>query len=147
MKQPPAGVAPTSVAGVTLHTLPHIIDARGDLSVAEVGEHVPFEVKRYFVVFGVSSGEIRGEHAHRTLHQFLVCVHGQCELVADDGRTRETFVLDRPSLAVYLPPMVWGVQHSYTPGSVLLVLASDHYDPADYIRNYDEFLALVKKTA
>lgn len=147
MKEPLSGVVRTSIAGVTLHNLPHIIDPRGDLSVAEVGEHVPFDVKRYFVVFGVSSGEIRGEHAHRTLHQFLVCVHGRCELLADDGTKRETFVLDRPSLAVHLPPMVWGVQHSYTPGSVLLVLASDHYDPADYIRDYDEFLALVKKPA
>jgi hypothetical protein len=140
----PPGVERTGVTGVTLHQLPHIIDPRGDLSVGEVGLHVPFEVKRYFVVFGVSSGEIRGEHAHRTLHQFLVCVHGRCEVVADDGRNRQTFVLDRPSLAVYLPPMVWGVQHSYTPGSVLLVLASDHYDPADYIRDYKDFVALVK---
>jgi len=141
---PPPAVQPTAVAGVTLHNLPHIIDPRGDLSIGEVGVHVPFDVKRYFVIFGVSSGEIRGEHAHRNLHQFLVCVHGRCELVADDGRTRQTFLLDRPSLGVYLPPMVWGVQHSYTPASVLLVLASDHYDPADYIRDYDEFLALVK---
>jgi dTDP-4-dehydrorhamnose 3,5-epimerase-like enzyme len=143
-KPPRPGIHPTAVAGVTLHQLPHIIDPRGDLSVGEIGVHVPFEVKRYFVVFGVSSGEIRGEHAHRTLHQFLVCVHGRCEVVADDGRNRETFVLDRPSRAVYLPPMVWGIQHSYTPGSVLLVLASDHYDPADYIRDYSDFLSMVK---
>ena len=144
MTQPQPGIQATAVAGVTLHHLPHILDPRGDLSVGEVGVHVPFEVKRYFVVFGVSSGEIRGEHAHRTLHQFLVCVHGCCEVIADDGRSRQAFLLDRPSLGLYLPPMVWGVQHSYTAGSVLLVLASDHYDPADYIRDYADFLTLAR---
>jgi len=142
VKQPP--VEQTGVAGVTLHHLPHFVDPRGDLSVGEFSEHVPFKVRRFFVVYGVSSGEIRGEHAHRTLHQFLVCVHGRCELVADDGVNRETFVLDHPSLAVHLPPMIWGVQHSYTPGSVLLVLASAKYDPDDYIRDYAEFLRLAK---
>lgn len=133
---------PTKVSGVTLHHLPHIEDPRGDLSVGEVGVHIPFEVKRYFVVFGVASEEIRGGHAHRSLHQFLVCVHGRCEVVADDGRNSQTFVLDRPSLAVHLPPMIWGIQQKYTPDGVLLVLASDKYDPDDYIRDYAEFLSL-----
>ena len=142
--EPQSKIEQTRVAGVTLHHLPHFVDPRGDLSVGEFCEHVPFEVKRFFVTYGVSSGEIRGEHAHRTLQQFLVCVHGRCELLVDDGRNQETFVLEHPSLAVYLPPMVWGVQHSYTPGSVLLVLASAKYDPADYIRDYTEFLRLVK---
>ena len=138
------GVIRTSVAGVTLHRQPYVLDPRGFLSFGEIPQQVPFEVKRYFVVFGVASEDIRGEHAHRTLHQFLICVHGCCHLAADDGGNREDFVLDSPSIGVYLPPMVWGVQHKYTPDAVLLVFASGRYDPADYIRNYSEFLETVK---
>ena len=144
--RPPSeiGVIETSVAGVTLHRLPYVLDPRGFLSFGEIPRQVPFEIKRYFVVFGVASEDIRGEHAHRELHQFLICVHGCCHLTADDGANREDFVLDSPSIGVHLPPMVWGVQHKYTPDAVLLVFASDKYDPADYIRNYSEFLEAVK---
>ena len=138
------GATGTSVAGVTLHRMPHVLDPRGPLSFGEIGEQVPFEVQRYFLVFDVSSEEIRGEHAHRELHQFLICVHGCCHLTADDGCNREDFVLDHPSVGVHLPPMVWGVQHKYTRDAVLLVLASAKYDPADYIRNYGAFLELVQ---
>lgn len=140
------GVTGTSVAGVSLHRMPHILDPRGPLSFGEIGEQVPFEVQRYFLVFDVSSEEIRGEHAHRELHQFLICVHGCCHLTADDGSHREDFILDHPSIGVHLPPMVWGVQHKYTRDAVLLVLASAKYDPADYIRNYAAFLELVQGT-
>ena len=114
------------------------------LSFGEMGVHVPFEVKRYFVTFGVSSQKIRGEHAHRLLHQFFICVHGRCHVVADDGRTRQEFVLDSPTLGVHLPPMVWGIEYKHTKDAVLLVLASDRYDSADYIRDYSEFLKLTK---
>jgi hypothetical protein len=112
--------------------------------VAETGGQIPFEVRRFFLVSGVSSAEIRGEHAHRTLRQFLICVHGSCEVIADDGENRQRFPLDDPSIAVLLPPMVWGVQHRFTPDAVLLVLASDKYDPSDYIRDYHDFLKLLK---
>src|SRR6202035_998017 len=101
-------------------------------------------VKRFFVVSGVAGSDIRGEHAHRTLRQLLVCVHGSCEVTADDGTNRQTFLLDDPSIAILLPPMVWGIQQRFTTDAVLLVLASEKYDPADYIRNYDEFLKLAK---
>ena len=101
---------------------------------------MPFEVKRFFLVFDVTSEQIRGEHAHRTLHQFLVCVHGRCCVVADDGAHRQEFILDSPALGLYLPPMTWAVQYKYTRDAVLLVLASDVYDPAEYIRDYEEFL-------
>jgi len=135
-------VTATSVAGVTLHRLPMVDDIRGLLSFGESGKHLPFDVKRYFLVYGVSSKEIRGEHAHKTLHQFLLCVHGKCHVLADDGTHREEFVLDDPTLAVHLPPMTWGVQYKYSPDAVLLVFASGHYDPADYVRDYTDFVAL-----
>lgn len=138
------GIVSTRVEGVKLYRLPHFQDFRGLLSVAEAGDQIPFEVKRIFLVSGVSSSEIRGEHAHRGLSQFLICVHGSCEVIADDGRQRESFRLDDPSIAVLMPPRVWGVQHQFTPDAVLLVLASEKYDPDDYIRDYSEFLSLVK---
>jgi carbonic anhydrase/acetyltransferase-like protein (isoleucine patch superfamily) len=141
-KGAPVGASPTSVRGVTLHRLPKVDDLRGLLSFGEAKQHVPFDVKRYFLVYGVSSKEIRGEHAHRSCHQFLICVHGQCTVMADDGDRREEFVLDDPAMAIHLPPMTWGVQYKYSPDAVLLVLASDYYDAKDYIRDYTEFRTL-----
>jgi UDP-2-acetamido-3-amino-2,3-dideoxy-glucuronate N-acetyltransferase len=135
---------PTQVEGVVFLRLPLVDDLRGMLSFAEVARHVPFEVRRYFLVFEVPSEQLRGEHAHRVQHQFLVCVHGRCSVVADDGAHRQEFNLDAPNLALYLPAMTWGVQYKYSRDAVLLVLASGEYDAADYIRDYSEFLALKK---
>ena len=137
------GITPTSVAGVTLHHLPHIEDMRGSLSVGEFERSIPFAPKRYFLVFDVPSREIRGEHAHRLCHQFLICVRGTCTVLADDGKNRQEFVLDRPNLGIHLPAMIWGTQYQYSSDAVLLVFASDYYDAADYIRDHDEFTALV----
>lgn len=141
-KLSPTGVGKSKVRGVILQRLSTVEDLRGNLSVAEVQRDLPFDIRRYFVVYGVSSKEVRGEHAHRTLQQFVVCVHGSCHIVVDDGITREEYKLDDPSIGVYIPPMVWGTQYKYSPDGVLLVLASAPYDPDDYIRNYEEFLRL-----
>ena len=135
-------VIDSRVAGVRLHLLREVKDARGDLCVAEVGDDLPFAVRRSFLIYNVPNAELRGEHAHRQCGQFLLAVAGSIHVIADDGRQREEFRLDRPSLGLYLPPMTWGIQYRYSEGAVLLVLASDPYDPADYIRDYDEFLAL-----
>jgi len=136
------GVVATRVSGVTLNRMSRTTDLRGSLTFGEIGRGVPFEVKRYFLVFGVSSKEVRGEHAHRALHQFLICVHGRCHVVADDGANRQEFLLDDPSVGMHLPPMVWGVQYKYSEDAVLLVLASAQYEASDYIRDYSEFLKL-----
>ena len=85
---------------------------------------------------------MRGEHAHRKLHQFLICVHGRCCVVADDGVQAQEFVLDAPNLGLYIPPMTWAVQYKYSRDGVLLAFTSDLYDPADYIRDYAEFRTL-----
>lgn len=137
-----AGPETTQVEGVILRRLPRVDDLRGRLTFGEMGREVPFEVKRYFVVFDVDTEQVRGEHAHRTLHQFLVCVHGRCAVVADDGLRRQEFVLDSPNVGLYIPPMTWAVQYKYSPDGVLVALASAPYDPDDYIRDYGEFLAL-----
>jgi dTDP-4-dehydrorhamnose 3,5-epimerase-like enzyme len=132
----------TLVEGVALHRLPTAIDLRGSLVHLTAGEQIPFEVKRFFLVHRVPGREVRGEHAHRAQHQFLICVHGSCHVVTDNGRSREEFVLDDPSIALHIPPMVWAVQYKYSDDAVLAVMASDEYDPRDYIRDYDEFLRL-----
>lgn len=132
----------SAVKGVQLHRLPRIMDIRGSLTVGEFGRTVPFDPKRYFMVFAVPSVETRGEHAHRECYQFLICVRGNVSVVADDGYNREEFMLDGPDLGLYLPPMVWGIQYKYSSDAVLLVFASHYYDSTDYIRDYNEFLLL-----
>ena len=128
--------------GARLHRLSRFVDVRGSLSVGEFGRDLPFPPVRYFLVFDVPSRETRGEHAHRACHQFLLCVHGSVKVLADDGRQRRAFVLDSPDTGLHLPPMTWGTQYRYSHDAVLLVFASHPYDPADYIRDYDEFLSL-----
>jgi UDP-2-acetamido-3-amino-2,3-dideoxy-glucuronate N-acetyltransferase len=127
-------------AGVRLLRVPTIKDLRGNLVAREVGKGLPFAPQRYFVVLGVPTKEVRGEHAHRQCEQLLVCLQGSLSVVVDDSKDRQEFVLDSPEISLYLPPMVWGIQYKYTPDAVLLVLASHPYDPHDYIRDYDVFL-------
>ena len=137
------GVYDTGVRGVKVYRQKEIRDLRGCLSVGEFASSLPFLPRRYYVIYGVPSREVRGEHAHKTLHQFLVCLAGQCALVVDDGERREEIVLCSPTVGVYTPPMIWGVQYKFSPDAVLLVLASDPYDADDYIREYDEFLVML----
>ncbi len=132
----------TPLGEATVYQLPGAKDLRGSLSFGEIDRQVPFKVKRYFLVFDVASEHIRGEHAHRALHQFLVCVVGRCHVVTDDGTSRHEVVLDSPAKGVYIPPMVWATEYKFTRDAVLLVLASEYYDPQDYIRDYGDFLAL-----
>ena len=124
-----------------VYRLPRARDLRGSLSFGEIHRHIPFEVKRYFLVFDVASEHIRGEHAHRTLHQFVVCVAGRCNLVLDDATNRYEVVLNSPDKGVHIPPLVWATEYKFTRDAVLLVLASDYYDPDEYIRDYEEFRA------
>jgi UDP-2-acetamido-3-amino-2,3-dideoxy-glucuronate N-acetyltransferase len=136
--------ASLEVAGVHLQRFPEFTDLRGSLTSGDLpGEAIPFVPRRWFMVYGVPSREVRGEHAHRVCHQFLICVSGQVVVAVDDGRRRDEVLLDEPTLGVYLPPMVWGSQFRYDPQTVLLVLASHPYDPSDYIREYDSFLTEV----
>ncbi len=129
------------VSGVHLQRFPEFTDLRGSLTSGDLpGEAVPFLPRRWFMVYDVPSREVRGEHAHRVCHQFLICVSGQVVVAVDDGRRRGEVLLDEPTLGVYLPPMIWGSQFRYDPQTVMLVLASHPYDPSDYIREYDSFL-------
>jgi acetyltransferase-like isoleucine patch superfamily enzyme len=132
------------VRGASVVPLRRAADARGSLAVAEVGDQLPFVPRRVFFVYDVPSREVRGEHAHRVQEQLLVCVKGACALVVDDGVHREELRLDSPGRAAHLRPLVWGVQYRFTPDAVLAVIASGEYDPDEYVRDYDEFLGLVR---
>ena len=138
------GIRASAVEGVQLHTFNEIADMRGSLTVGEFERQIPFVPKRYFLVYDVPTAETRGEHAHRTCHQFLIVVKGSVCVVADDGERREQFVLDKPNLGLYLPRMTWGIQYKYSDDAVLLVFASEYYDAGDYIREYDAFLEQVR---
>ena len=137
-------VEPTGIRGVDLYYFPWIQDPRGDLTVGEFGRGFPFHPKRYFIVFGVSAGTLRGEHAHRACHQFLICAQGSCTALVDDGVNRREVILDNPSVGLHVPPMTWCAQYAYSADGALLVFASDHYDPANYIRGYDAFLSALR---
>jgi acetyltransferase-like isoleucine patch superfamily enzyme/dTDP-4-dehydrorhamnose 3,5-epimerase-like enzyme len=139
-------VVAADVPGVTIHTLKQVSDLRGDLSVGEFSQDIPFVPARYFLVYGVPTSKIRGEHAHKVCHQFMICVRGSLAVIADDGTTSQEFNLDRPNIGLYMPPCIWGVQYKYSPDAVLLVFASHAYDATDYLRKYDEFLHHVAKT-
>lgn len=129
------------VPGAALVKLPQVIDMRGSLTVGQIDAQLPFTPERFFLVYDVPSREVRGEHAHKACHQFLVCVKGSLSVVLDDGQLRDEVLLDSPLLGLHIPPMVWGIQYRFSADAVLLVLASDPYDPADYIRSYDDYLA------
>lgn len=132
-------ISPLDVGGAAIYQMPRVLDLRGNLSVGEFESDFPFTPQRYFVVFGVPSEKLRGEHAHYACHQFLICVSGSCTALLDDGTNRQEVVLDSPSTGLYMPPMIWGTQYRYSRDAVLLVFASHRYDADDYIRSYDAF--------
>lgn len=132
---------PLGVGDSALYLMRRIADARGALTVGEVPTEVPFAPARYFTVFDVPSMELRGEHAHRRCQQFLLCVHGSCRVLLDDGVHRCEVTLDRPDMGVFMPEMIWGTQYRYSPDAVLLVFASRPYEADDYLRTYEDFLA------
>ncbi|MEA3174842.1 MAG: hypothetical protein QOF42_2253 [Gammaproteobacteria bacterium] len=131
---------PTGVRGVDIYQFPWVRDPRGDLTVGQFESEFPFLPKRYFIISGVPSDQIRGEHAHKQCHQFLICAYGQCSVTVDDGTTCLEVLLDKPSVGIYLPPMIWGKQWQYSADAALLVFASEPYDPSDYIREYEAFV-------
>ena len=139
------GVPTSYVPGAQLHRLRKATDLRGSLVAADFEGDLPFVPKRAFTVFDVPTRDVRGEHAHRVCQQFLVCLKGSVRAVVDDGQHRQEFLLDQPDLGLHMAPMTWGTQYDYAQDAVLLVLASHEYDPADYIRDYDEFLTTLHR--
>lgn len=118
---------------------PPLGDSRGSLVALETHKTVPFDIKRVYYIFGTQAGVSRGFHAHRALQQVAVCVTGKCRMVLDDGQRREEVWLDSPTRGLLIGDLVWREMHDFSSDCVLLVLASEHYDETDYIRNFDEF--------
>ncbi|MEE1676030.1 FdtA/QdtA family cupin domain-containing protein [Agarivorans aestuarii] len=120
-------------------------DDRGDLVALEELVDIPFAMKRVYYVFRTERGVSRGFHAHKNLKQVAVCVTGSCDFLLDDGTTRETITLDSSTKGILIEGIVWREMHNFSDDCVLMVIASEHYDESDYIRNYDNFLKIANK--
>ena len=122
-------------------------DERGSLVSIEMGmdKAVPFNIKRVYYISRTEAGVSRGYHAHKNLKQVVICLAGRCRMVLDDGKTREEVWLDCPTRGLVIEHMVWREMHDFSEDCVLLVLANEHYDENDYIRNYEEFRELIRE--
>jgi dTDP-4-dehydrorhamnose 3,5-epimerase-like enzyme len=120
--------------------IPQHGDARGQLSVAELGGALPFPVRRVYWIHGTQPGVSRGFHAHKQLRQLCVCVAGSVRIVLFDGRREESVVLDSYAKGLLIGPGLWREMHDFSPDCVLMVFADAEYDEADYIRNREQFI-------
>lgn len=135
-----------NIENCTVIELPKITDPRGNLTFIEGQHHIPFEIRRVFYLYDVPTGEDRGAHAHKALHQFIVCLSGSFDVTLDDGKNKSMVHLNRPWKGLHIPPMIWASEVNFDPGSVCLVLASSAYDESDYYRDYNEFLRAVQNS-
>ncbi len=117
-------------------------DERGSLIAIEEQRDIPFTIRRVYYIFDTQPGVRRGLHAHRQLQQVMMCLHGSCQLLLDDGRERITVTMQNNSRGIMIDRMIWHEMHDFSPGCILLVLASDYYNEGDYIREYDDFQQL-----
>lgn len=120
-------------------------DNRGNLVAIEGDKTIPFTIKRVYYIYGCGPATQRGFHAHKALKQIAVCVAGSCTMLLDDGRTQEKVLMESPSRGILIDHLVWREMRDFSKDCVLLVLASEHYDESDYIRDYDDFLRLAKQ--
>ena len=121
----------------------HILDHRGALTPIEAEKDVPFDIRRVYFIYDVSHGAVCAGHSHKELQQVLIAISGSFKVHLDDGRTRQTFLLNRPNIGLYVPRMVWRDIDEFSGGAVCLSLASQHYEESDYYRDYDTFLRAV----
>lgn len=119
-------------------------DKTGSLVALEKGAEFPFEIKRVYYVWGTEQKVVRGHHAHKNLEQVVVCTSGSCDFILDNGKIRETYYLDSPEKGLHIKGNVWREFTNFSPDCVVMVLASEHYNEKDYIRNYEEFLSLIR---
>lgn len=133
-----------SVFDCSVVNLPKYMFDEGNLTWVERNKNVPFDIKRAFYLYDIPGGEARGAHAHKHCHQFLIAASGAFEVVLDDGVNKRTVMLNRPFCGLHIPPGIWAAEQGFSSGSVCLVLASEIYDEADYIRDYNDFLNYIK---
>lgn len=135
------------LTGPVLYSLASVPDMRGNLVVGEYNKELPFQPERMFMVYDVPNSKVRGAHAHKECHQFLIAAHGRVNVILDDGEQRREYCLSDAKTGLYIEPGVWGIQYKYSADAVLLVLASHPYDADDYIRDYNTFIAWKKEQA
>lgn len=121
-------------------------DSRGQLVALEEFKDIPFRVKRIYFMYDTADGTVRGKHAHKELEQILVCIHGSCKILMDDGREKKIVPLEKPYEGLYIAHNIWREMFDFSSDAVLLVLASELYDESDYVRKYEDFLKLVEET-
>jgi dTDP-4-dehydrorhamnose 3,5-epimerase-like enzyme len=129
---------------VNLIDLLSLGDERGSLVSIEMRKHIPFDVQRVYYIFATKDGVARGFHAHKKLKQLAICVSGKCRIMLDDGMEKQSVWLDSPFKGLIITDMVWREMHDFSDDCVLLVLANEHYDESDYIRNYDDFIRSIQ---
>lgn len=120
-------------------------DNRGQLVALEEGKDIPFKIKRVYFMYDTAPGIVRGYHAHKNLEQILVCIHGSCKIRLDNGNEKKIVPLEKPYEGLYIESNMWREMYDFSSEAVLMVLASELYDEADYIRDYDEFLRHIKE--
>lgn len=120
-------------------------DERGNLVALEEYKDIPFEIKRVYYMYDTKEGVRRGFHAHKSLEQILVCIHGSCKVLLDNGEEKKVVSLEKPYEGLYVSNNMWREMYDFAKETVLLVLASEYYDEDDYIRNYDDFLRMITK--
>ncbi|MCX7946498.1 MAG: FdtA/QdtA family cupin domain-containing protein [Hydrogenophilus sp.] len=124
--------------------LPKIHDPRGNLSFIEGERHIPFNIKRVYYLYDVPGGAERGSHAHKTAHTFIIAISGSFDVILDDGFATQRYHLNRSYYGIYICPLTWRRLDNFSSGAVCLSLASHYFDPEDYIRDYNEFIAIVR---
>lgn len=130
---------------INIAELPTITDRRGCLTFAQFPDNIPFSVSRVYFIYKTDNDSPRGFHAHRELQQLMIAISGSFEVTLDDGQSREKVILTNPTQALLIDRMIWREMHNFSQDAICLVLASMPYDESDYIRNYDEFLTVVKE--
>ena len=134
-----------TIQDIQVIELPVIHFRAGNISPIENLKEIPFKTKRVFYLYDIPGGESRGAHAHKECWQFLIAASGSFEVLADDGFEKKSYFLNRPNKGLLIPPGIWASELEFSSGSVCLVLASHHYEPGDYIRNYEEYLQFKSK--
>ena len=119
-------------------------DERGQLVALEEYKDIPFQIKRVYYMYDTGKGVRRGYHAHKSLEQILICIHGTCKILLDNGKKKKIVPLEKPYEGLYIANNIWREMFDFSPDAVLMVLASDFYNEEDYIRDYEEFLEFVQ---
>ena len=132
----------TTVEDVKIIELPKFADPRGNLSFVEQLNHIPFEIKRTYWIYDVPGGEDRGGHAFRKNEEFIVALSGAFDVIVDDGKEKKRFALNRSYYGLYIPAGLWRTMENFSTNSLALEFGSIHYDRADYVEDYDQFLNL-----